>query len=153
MAMTPTMPLKHFSVLVKCCRKTGAKLIARKEDGRTGREFVYCITEAVKEKCAIILASGNFMSILSDGSQARKTKQEKELVLVRTERNGIPTYVVCSLLEMAKYGGGDADSIVKGINSVFQDEKSLLKMDEESYKFKVRYVTHPMRKILASFSS
>ena len=30
------------------------------------------------------------MSILSDGSQARKTGKEKELVLIRCERNGIP---------------------------------------------------------------
>ena len=115
------------------------------------REFVHCITQVVKEKCAIILASCNSMSILTDGLQANKTKQEKELALVRTERNGIPTYIVCNLLEMAKYRGSDTDSIVKGINSVFQDEKSLLKMDEESYKFKVRYVTHPPRKFITSF--
>ena len=91
------------------------------------------------------------MSILTDGSQVKKTKQEKELALVRTEWNEIPTYMLCGLLDKAKYRGGDTDSIVKGINSVFQDEKSVLKMDEESYKFKVGYVTHPKRKFFPRF--
>lgn len=40
------------------------------------------------------------MSILSDGPHARKTNGEKELVLVRTERNGIGVYFAVSLLEM-----------------------------------------------------
>ena len=84
-------------------------MIQRNEDGRTGREFVHCIAQAVREKTAIILASGHFMSILSDGSQARKTGKEKELVLVRTERNGLPVYIVASLLEMSRFGGGGAD--------------------------------------------
>ena len=35
-----------------------------------------------------MLASSNFFAILSDGSQARKTGYDKELVMIRTERNG-----------------------------------------------------------------
>ncbi len=57
MAMEPTMPQSHFSVLVKCLKANNVRLIERKEDGRTGREFVHCISEAVHEKCAVILAS------------------------------------------------------------------------------------------------
>ena len=40
------------------------------------------------------------MAKFSDGSQERKTGDEKELVLVRVERLGIPVYVAVSLLEM-----------------------------------------------------
>ena len=58
------------------------------------------------------------MSILLDGSQARKTKEEKELVFVRTARNGIPVYFVVSLLEISDLGGANADSI-KAIDSIF----------------------------------
>ena len=58
--------------------------------------------------------------MLSDGSQARKTNDEKELVLVRTERNGIPVYFVVSLLEMADLGGTNADSIKAAIDGIFQ---------------------------------
>ena len=47
------------------------------------------ISTAVMNKVLNILENGNFFSILSDGSQARKTKHDKEMVLIRTERKGI----------------------------------------------------------------
>jgi ABC-type uncharacterized transport system substrate-binding protein len=47
-----------------------------------------CITDAIQEKVAVVLASKNFFAILSDGSQARKTGSDKEMVMVRVERNG-----------------------------------------------------------------
>lgn len=106
------MAHRHFGVLVQCVKASGVSLIERKEDGRTGREFVHCIATAVREKSALILGSVDFFSILSDGSQAGKTKAEKELVLIRTERNGTPVYIVASLLEMEKFGGGNANAIV-----------------------------------------
>ena len=123
---------------------------------------MHCIAEAVWEKCAVVLGSGHahwegicalycrgcagkmcscvrgghFMSILSDGNQARKTGKEKELVLVRTERNGIHLYLVASLLEVARFGGGNSNSIVTEINSIFQATESPL-MDIDSYTNKV----------------
>ena len=57
-------------------------------DGRTGREFIGYIAEAITEKCAGILAGSHAMNILTDGSQARKTGSDKEMVLVRIERQG-----------------------------------------------------------------
>ena len=59
------------------------------------------------------------MSSLSDGSQARKVKDEKELAMVRTKNNGIPLYFVVSLVEMAQYRGTDANSIKQAIDDVF----------------------------------
>jgi uncharacterized protein with FMN-binding domain len=49
MAMEPTMPHRHFGVLIKCVKANGVRLIERKEDGRTGREFVHCIAKAVEK--------------------------------------------------------------------------------------------------------
>ena len=94
------------------------------------------IAKAVEEKCAVILGSADFFSILSDGSQAWKTICEKELVLIRTERNGIPVYIVASLLEMEKFGGVNADAIVSGINSLF-DESGPYNMTPEDYEGKL----------------
>ena len=90
LALMPSMPLKHFEVLVKCQKQNGLKLIQGKQDGRTAKEFVHCISEAIVEKVAVILASSNFMSVLSNGSQARKTGSEKDLILTRIERGGLP---------------------------------------------------------------
>ena len=92
----------------------------RMMENQAENEFVHCIAQAAQEKCAVILTRADFFSILSDGSQAHKTKAKKELVLICTERNGIPIYIVASLLKMEKFSGGNADAIVKGIKSVFE---------------------------------
>ena len=57
----------------------------------------------MKEKVAVSLGASDFMSVLSVGSQARKTGK-KGLVLVRTEINGILNCFVSSILEMTDYG-------------------------------------------------
>ena len=56
-----------------------------KDDTRNVREYLSCITQAIQEKVAAVLASGHFFAVLSDGSQARKTGSDKELVMVRVE--------------------------------------------------------------------
>ena len=57
------------------------------ENGKSRREFISYIADAVKERVAAFLASSHFMSVLTDGSQARKTGSDKEMVLIRIERN------------------------------------------------------------------
>ena len=47
------------------------------------------------------------------GSQSRKTGNERELVLVQVEKNGIPVYFVAALSEMI-FGGTDAILLEKG---------------------------------------
>ena len=51
--------------------------------------------------------------MLSNVSQVRKTGNEKELVLLRVERFGIPVYFVVSLLDMATFDGTNADTLKK----------------------------------------
>ena len=102
------------------------------------------MADAVREKVAGIIVSKKFMSVMSDGSQARKTNDEKELILVRVERAGIPIYIVTSLLEMASRGGTDANSIKLAIDSVFSDNEGTdliqpgnVPMDYDSYRDKM----------------
>lgn len=64
------------------------KILTGHQDTKAAREFIHFIAESVREKCAVILGSSNFMSILTDGSQARKTGSDKEMVLIRTKRAG-----------------------------------------------------------------
>lgn len=92
----------------------------------------------IREKVAAVIAGKHFMAVLSDGSQARKTGNEKELVLVRTEKEGLPVYYVVSLLEMADFGGCDAESLKAGLDSVFENgyevkpavEQTILTLEE-----------------------
>ena len=65
--------------------------IVGKHDGRAAREYISCISEAIKEKCAAIIGSKDFISVLTDGSQPRKTGDDKEMVLLRVEHDGIFT--------------------------------------------------------------
>ena len=51
----------------------------------------------MREKVAGIVANKKFMVMLSNGSQARKTHDEKELVLLRIKKEGVPAYFVASL--------------------------------------------------------
>lgn len=88
LALNPQFPLSSFKLLVKCQRMNGVRLIDGKDDCKATGEYFNAITKAVTEKVAAVIASKNAMSLLSDGSQARKTKSDKEMVLVRVERNG-----------------------------------------------------------------
>ena len=58
------------------------------ENGKSGQEFISYIADAVKERVAAFLASLDFISILTDRSQARKIGSDKEMVLICTKRNG-----------------------------------------------------------------
>ena len=58
------------------------------ENGKSGQEFISYIADAVKERVVAFLTSSDFMSILTDRSQAQKTGIDKEMILIRTERNG-----------------------------------------------------------------
>ena len=58
--------------------------------------------------------------MLSDGSKTRKTGNEKELVLARVEKNGIPVYIVAALLEMPDFNVTDAILLKEVLDSVFE---------------------------------
>ena len=64
-------------------------------------EFIQYLADEVREAVTKLLQTTSFLSILSDGSQARKVKSEKELILTRVVKNGAPVYLVSSLLEMS----------------------------------------------------
>ena len=71
---------------------------------KAAKEYIHSIANAIREKVAAIITNNNFFSILSDGSQARKVKTDKEMIMVRMEKSGVPSYFVVSLAEMSRYG-------------------------------------------------
>lgn len=70
-------------------------------------------------------------SVLSDGPQARKTGNEKELVLIREARGGHPRYFLAGLQEMDDYGSADSDNLKKTIDDVFLEN---LRIPQEDYQ-------------------
>ena len=71
LALTPSMPLKHFDVLIKCQCQNGVRMVKDKQDGKAAREFIKYIAFAVTEKVSATLAEAKFFSVLSDGSQPK----------------------------------------------------------------------------------
>ena len=79
-AFHPQLPLKSFKLLVKCQHMHGVTLISGKDDNHAVSEYLGSTVAAIQEKVAVIMASSQFFSLLSDGSQACKTDSDKELV-------------------------------------------------------------------------
>ena len=123
LALHPQLSLKSFKLLVKCQRMHGIALISGEDDNHAVSEYLGSIITTIEEKVAVIMASLHFFSLLSDETQARKTGSDKELVLIRIERGGIPVYITLSLLEMSDFGGTDAASLKEGIDQIFDKEK------------------------------
>ena len=102
LAMQPTMPFRHFATLVKVQRINGVRLVEGKDDSRAAAEFIAYLAEEVCKKIKLMINASDFFAILSDGSQARKIKSEKELILSRIVKEGSPVYVLTALLEMSR---------------------------------------------------
>ena len=83
-------PLTSFKTLVQVQKANGGKLIQGTDDSKKAAEFVSVIADVIRNKITNIVTNATAFSILSDGSQARKTGSEKELVVVRTSRDGYP---------------------------------------------------------------
>ena len=97
-------------------------MFSGRDYGRAAKEFIHYISLAVGEHCEELVKDIPFISVLSDGSQARKTNEDKELLLTRVVRNGSPIYILVNLLNMADYGGTDADSIKQGDIKLTEEE-------------------------------
>ena len=97
LAHHPQFSLKSFKLLVKSQQLHGVTLISGKDDNHAVSEYLGSIVIAIEEKVAVVMASSHFFSLLSDRSQACKTGSDKELVLIRIERGGIPVYITLSL--------------------------------------------------------
>ena len=66
-----------------------------------------------------IICQANANSVLSDGSQARKTGKEKELILVRLVRGGKPIYYCTGLADVTEYGDANAEILKQCVDARF----------------------------------
>ena len=99
------MPFSKFHVLVKCLRHNDVKLVSGRDNHKAAEEYVEYIAEVIREKLALLISSSAAFSFLTDGSEARKTGLEKELVFVRLINEGIPVYFCVGLQDCNEYGG------------------------------------------------
>ncbi|KAL5016137.1 hypothetical protein ScPMuIL_005726 [Solemya velum] len=112
-------PLSAFKTLVKVQKENGVQLISKCDDVKSARKFIEVIANVIREKIAIIVSSATAFSILSDGSQARKTGSEKELIFIRVVREGIPVFLCAALQNIDTFGDADANNLKLSIDGAF----------------------------------
>ena len=122
-------PLSSFKLLVKILKKNNVPLITKCDNSDAASKFIKEIDKAINTKLKMVLDSANFFSILSDGSQPRKTGSEKELVYIRVVKDGAPTYLCVALENIDDYGHATADNLKRAIDQVFLEKIGISKSD------------------------
>lgn len=109
-----------FKTLVRVQKANGTCLIEGTESCNKAKEFIRYLAEVIRAKITVTLSSSTAFSILSDGSPARKTGNEKELVMVRVVKDGRPVYFVVALEDIDSFGDATAENLHKSIDHAFQ---------------------------------
>lgn len=131
------LPLTSFRTMVNIQRANGVQLISKTDSNDKAREFVQVIAESVREKHVEIMSSVAAFSLLSDGSQARKTGSEKELVFARVVKDGVTVNLCVALQNIDVFGDANADNLKACIDKVFKDEGHIQISDEKYNKLLV----------------
>ena len=72
-----------------CCIDNSVFCLAGEQDHHTAKKLITAIFQVVTKKCCEIIYSKPFFGLLTDGSQARKTADDKEMVLLKTDYKGL----------------------------------------------------------------
>ncbi|KAK6165728.1 hypothetical protein SNE40_022593 [Patella caerulea] len=122
---------QHIFLLHRGChnvqKSNGVQLIDGVDNSAKGREFGHELALAAQQKLCQIIDSSKFFTILSDGSLTRKTGSEKELVFVRTVRNGTPEI----FQNVDNFGDATAENHNTAIDDVFKN------IEQEQYTKKL----------------
>ena len=112
-------------------KANGVQLIQGTESGDKAKEFIGEIAKSIRQKIGTILKICTAFAVLSDGSQARKTGSEKELVYIRTAISGKPVSYLAGCQNIDYYGDANAGNLKSAVDDVF---KKTLHLDETEYR-------------------
>ena len=118
-------PLSAFETAVKIQKSNGVKLIEGLDSSAKAKEFINYLADSARRKLLSILTEASFFSILTDGSQARKTGCEKELILARVVRSGESTFYCIGLQDIDSYGDATSDNLKLSIDHAFLEMLNL----------------------------
>jgi hypothetical protein len=94
--------------MVNIQKANGVQLISGADASQKAIEFIRDIATSIKQKVGQMMNSSSFLAVLSDGSQARKTNSEKELILIRLVHSGHPMYMCADLENVNDCGDASA---------------------------------------------
>jgi hypothetical protein len=143
MLATRGQPMSVYKTVVDVQKANGVQLITGTDSGKCAAQFVEELSRSIKIKVASLLNESSFFAMLSDGSQARKTQSEKELVLVRLIFHGSPTYLCAGLENIDDYGDASALNVKKSLDNVFSSsDKVKLSECEYLHKLSINRLLH-----------
>ena len=131
------LPFNKFKVLVKCLRDNNVKLISGRDDHCACEENVSYLAERIREKLAMILLSSKAFSILTDGSDTRKTGMENELIFFCVICGGILVHFCSALQDCNVFGGTNPDSLKLAVDTAFDENNGLVKLPGNTYKYRM----------------
>ena len=131
------LPFNKFKVLVKCLRDNNVKLISGRDDHCACEENVSYLAESIREKLAMILLSSKAFSILTDGSDTRKTGKENELIFFCVICGGILVHFCSALQDCNVFGGTNPDSLKLAVDTAFDENNGLVKLPGNTYKYRM----------------
>lgn len=112
-------PFADYPYLINMQRKNGVKFISGKDDKYSCAIFVDCIADTIRNDMKQMLSNVNFMSGEMDGSEARKTKEEKELVYCKVVIRGQPIELLLKCQRMTDFGNVDANGTKNAFDDAF----------------------------------
>ena len=130
------MALLKIDALVEMQRRNGLSISESKVNNKAAREMVSCLAEVVTNLVSRKIKESKFISLACDGSEARKTRDEKELVYCKIVCDGdfgVATPVFIFACQSAKdFGGANADGVFAAMKSA-----CLEYMSQEELKLKL----------------
>ncbi|XP_064597900.1 zinc finger protein 862-like [Liolophura sinensis] len=123
--------MSSFRTSVEIQKANGVQLISGADSGKRATKLVNIIASTVQTTVKEVILQSSYFSMLSDGSQARKTNSEKELVMVRVVRDGVPVYHCVGLENISDYGDATAHNVKCSLDNAFQNK---LKVPDGHYK-------------------
>lgn len=108
-----------FPFAIKMQKRNGLEFLPGKDDEHSCSIFVHFLAEALRSDIKSILLLSNFFAGEMDGSEARKTKDEKELVYCKVVIRGQPVELFLKCQKMADFGGVDAACTKQAFDGAF----------------------------------
>lgn len=114
-------PMSDYSELIDLQKKNGVQFVSKgaKSNDKSCREFIQYLASAMREDMKAMLKCANLFSCEMDGTEARKTRDEKELIYVKLVVNGQPIELFLKCQKMSKFGGVDALCLKNAIDDAF----------------------------------
>lgn len=114
-------PLTDFESLIAPQKKNGVKFVTGKLTHHRCREFIGYLSKAIREDASAILQNANFFGCEQDGSEAHKTREEKELVFSKVVIRGKPVELLLKCPKMSDFGGVSAALTKAAIDDAFSE--------------------------------